>query len=1346
LTRAAYLLAIAPDAHRSAGRIVSSRYRTLVSPPPEHGGNTIFSRRKTNAFPGASFERRLKSSVDFNCGLRRRTGLNTKAKFTIASLAFLLNPLSPAVEAASQSIALQVVWGAASTGQRAQSAVKEADDLLDKAREAMDESNFELADSYITRAERLAPKYGMFHLGDTPKKAREDLQKRQSKSAGKGRPGLLGGKDAPQDPFSARSAADLSTENRQREPAGATGRPATRGGAAPVGYGEMLRREQAAASPPAVGERDPQAPGSAYGPSPAGNNPRWPAAAVTGPVAAPRSLSPAQGNAMNQIVSGERNARSDEMLPQAGGPAGTSNGTAGKQRAIELARQARAALVRGDLNSAEELAMQAHLIAPDSAFGPADDRPGSVLSDVRAARARTGNHAAVVPAGGAQAAAEGNHGNVVRSIYDPANDRSRNIPAQSSESSFARQPLYAQNPASQYLPSNDPGVDPTPPGVSENGESAQQFLEQGKQALAEGNPQKALSLFQQAQRLQDQLDPQARASLQTHLQILSQPMGQPRPSPVRPGNILGTAADSQQALAQRVSADVTRTQMQAKAMLQKDPKRALEMLQQMRHNLETLLQLDPTVREMQIKRIELTINETQRFLQANAAQIALDEQNQAIEKRVDDEQQQRIQIDDRLAAMVDEFNKLVDEQRYAEAEVVAKKARAMDPENPVVVQLTHTSKVLNRLSLQQDIYERKGEGFVAALTAVEESSIPGVEDILFPNATVWDQLTKRRQELEATGQSHYSERERQIEQALKTPVLLKYDNRPLHEVIDDLQKLANINIFIDQHGLNIEGQSYDTPVSINLTHEISLKSALQIILEPLRLNYVIRNDVLNITSGETTNSKVYTKSYPFGDLIIPIPNFVPDGREGISAALDQSYRRSGYGASVGGFGAAGAPAVFVADGSRSATPVNPSVNAQWLNRPDTPPATGVPQQIPFGAGPGGLAGGSQADFDSLIDLITSTIAPTTWDSAGGLGSVQPFETNLTLVVSQTQEVHEQIADLLQQLRRLQDLQVTIEVRFIDLSDNFFERIGVDFDFNIDDNYTGPFVPINSDFGPSGVIGLDPVVPLTPTPNLDLQFRQGSFNATLPNLPGTLFDPSTAGTFGFAILSDIEAFFLIQAAQGDDRSNILQAPKITLFNGQTAFISDTTQRPFVTSIIPVVGDFAAAQQPVIVVLSEGTSLSVQAVVSNDRRFVRLTLVPFFSNIGEVEEFTFTGSKTTSKKSSDTVKGKGDDETSSNDEDTVSQEGTTVQLPTFSFVTVTSTVSVPDGGTVLLGGIKRLSENRAERGLPILSKIPYINRLFKNVGLARATRSLMMMVTPRIIIQEEEEEKLIGTVAP
>ncbi len=200
----------------------------------------------------------------------------------------------------------------------------------------------------------------------------------------------------------------------------------------------------------------------------------------------------------------------------------------------------------------------------------------------------------------------------------------------------------------------------------------------------------------------------------------------------------------------------------------------------------------------------------------------------------------------------------------------------------------------------------------------------------------------------------------------------------------------------------------------------------------------------------------------------------------------------------------------------------------------------------------------------------------------------------------------------------------------------------------------------------------------------------------------------------------------------------------MFNGQTATVQDTTQEPFVTSVIPVVGDFAAAQQPVIVVLSQGTSLTVQAVVSNDRRFVRLTVVPFFSQIGDVNTFTFTGSSSSTKKSSDSKSGSDSSATSS--EDDASSTATTVQLPTFSFVTVTTTVSVPDGGTVLLGGIKRLSEGRNERGVPVLSKLPYVNRLFRNVGIGRTTSSLMMMVTPRIIIQEEEEENLLGTAAP
>ena len=605
-------------------------------------------------------------------------------------------------------------------------------------------------------------------------------------------------------------------------------------------------------------------------------------------------------------------------------------------------------------------------------------------------------------------------------------------------------------------------------------------------------------------------------------------------------------------------------------------------------------------------------------------------------------------------------------------------------------------------------------------------------------------------------------------------------------------------------GLEQEAVRSDTPVTLSLDQPISLKSALKLLLEPLHLSYVVKDEVLKVTSPRLVKGDVYAITYPVADLVLPIPNFSSDGL-GITGALRDGYSqvalRNNLAVQVGP-----APAGINAARAGSNAAVDTGSLAQLQLGGGGGPVTGSTPSIPFGPP---SVGGGQQNFQPLIDLIQSTVAQETWDATGGPGAIRPFETNLSLVVSQTQEVHEEIADLLEQLRRLQDLQVTIEVRFITLADTFFERIGVDFDFNIQTGVNQPLnmtaIPTQSNGsispfsqginaaqgGRSQTIGLDnsgnPGVALyqsnqgvgqgvgqggngqggtgqtgiTPTGQnfFSIPFRQNSFgSATVPSLPG-LPDPATsAANFGFAILSDIEAYFLIQAAQGNTRSNVMQAPKVTLFNGQQAFVSDTRQRPFVTAVVPVVGDFSAAQQPVITVLNEGTAVNVQAVVSNDRRFVRLTLVPFFSQIGRVEQFQFEGSRSTKSKTSDEksgtdVKVPGADGlvgltngVASSGELELQSNGTTIQLPEFLFTTVTTTVSVPDGGTVLLGGIKRLREGRNEFGVPILSKIPYINRLFKNVGLARTTDSLMLMVTPRIIIQEEEEEKLLGTTRP
>lgn len=93
----------------------------------------------------------------------------------------------------------------------------------------------------------------------------------------------------------------------------------------------------------------------------------------------------------------------------------------------------------------------------------------------------------------------------------------------------------------------------------------------------------------------------------------------------------------------------------------------------------------------------------------------------------------------------------------------------------------------------------------------------------------------------------------------------------------------------------------------------------------------------------------------------------------------------------------------------------------------------------------------------------------------------------------------------------------------------------------------------------------------------------------------------------------------------------------------------------------------------------------------------------------------------------------------------QPNITVQLPTFNVTTVQTTVSVPDGGTALLGGISRASEGSVTRGVPMLDKIPGVSRLFKNRGIGRDVGLSQMTVTPRIIILEEEELRQTGVSA-
>jgi general secretion pathway protein D len=904
-------------------------------------------------------------------------------------------------------------------------------------------------------------------------------------------------------------------------------------------------------------------------------------------------------------------------------------------------------------------------------------------------------------------------------------------------------------------------IDLAVPAPLSGNASGDELYRRGVELLGQGQREQALEHFRRAWQFEREMDPALRNQLKDKLSLLSNASSSvpnsPSASPLR------QATEEELAVRQKMMSEVTGEIAAAEANREAEPQVVAERLQTLRTRVSQA-NMDGNARKQMLTIVDRAIASHQIYMTQNRAMIDQNMHNRQVTEQMALDQEERFKIDQQIASLVETYNDLMDKKSFYEAEVVAKQVGVLDPDSTIASLLISNSRNARRIGEYEQIKSIKEDKFIDNMLTVDEAAIPfdDREPLLFPNAKEWSDLTKRRANQLSEAQQGMSPATQKIWGQLKQPVLVDFKDRPLGEVLRTLSDMSGVPIHMDLNGLAAEGVTTDSPVTLSLSSQISLRSALNLIVHPLNLDFQPQNDVLTVTSMRNGSKANVTRTYNVRDFVIPIPNFVTDYNSGMAGAIRQAYETMGRGLvarNSGGLAGLNND-IQLASATSSLDP-----NAPVLGQLANPSMMGFGGNLPaaggfgmnnggfglntpggsFGGGPmnmggGAQGGGSQANFSQLMMLIMQTIDPLDFQS--GDSTMSPFQQTLSLVVSAPQTTHEKIEELLETLRRQQLVQVTIEVKFITLNDNFFERIGVDFDLRIDDNVGR--LP-QDDQGNSAVVGLSGGVSATNafpvTADFDVAFTQDSFANAIPPFGG-VFNSDAGGSIGFAILSDLEMFFFMNAAQGDQRSNILQAPRVTMFDGQQASITDNVSRPFVTSLIPVVADFAVAQQPVIVVLNEGTTLNVQATCSPDKRFVRLTLNPSFTQIDRVDTFTFEGTRTTrsnSRRTGTNILNPQGTVNDSNDEDEVVVTGTTVQQPSLASTNISTTVNVPDGGTILLGGIKRMREGRVERGVPILSKIPYVNRLFKNTAIGRETSTLMMTVTPRIIIQEEEEIK-------
>jgi len=338
-------------------------------------------------------------------------------------------------------------------------------------------------------------------------------------------------------------------------------------------------------------------------------------------------------------------------------------------------------------------------------------------------------------------------------------------------------------------------------------------------------------------------------------------------------------------------------------------------------------------------------------------------------------------------------------------------------------------------------------------------------------------------------------------------------------------------------------------------------------------------------------------------------------------------------------------------------------------------------------------------------------------------------------------------------------QITLEVSFLSVQDDFFQRIGIDFDFDIDaltSEAQGVFDPFGFGLGDCSLDNLPKAGPSSLTGGADNahhlippRFLGGPLPLlllpldvmnntvrTFPTLPRgfdgstglssvisnmdnlrtrtePLFDPSLQPGLSLlgTLLDDIQLDVILQAVAQSSNDRILSAPQITLFSNQRAIIMEAQEHGAIQDFEPAIASHARSIDPDAQTLNTGIVLDIRPRISSDGKNIVLTLFP--------------GTR-------------GARLTVADEQIILNNQLHALQLPVLQLSQVQTTVSVPDGGTILLGGLKTSPNGERQMGLPILSKIPLINRLFKNEAFLRETDSLLLMVTPRIIIQDEEEQ--------
>lgn len=143
--------------------------------------------------------------------------------------------------------------------------------------------------------------------------------------------------------------------------------------------------------------------------------------------------------------------------------------------------------------------------------------------------------------------------------------------------------------------------------------------------------------------------------------------------------------------------------------------------------------------------------------------------------------------------------------------------------------------------------------------------------------------------------------------------------------------------------------------------------------------------------------------------------------------------------------------------------------------------------------------------------------------------------------------------------------------------------------------------------------------------------------------------------------------------------------------------------------------AAVANPVIGIVHDGVALDVRPVVDSDLKFITMELRPTVMTL-QLPIPTFT-----------TTLGVG--------------QPISIQLPEVTLQRVRTTVTIPDGGSMMLGGMRLVERQNLRSTVPLLGSLPGLSWLFSRNGTSVQNRKVLILIRAKIILMEEQEPESV-----